>query len=125
MFDTRFEWHGEEAMAQVKALTFERLKRAVVFFHTEVLAALNKSNPRPYTTPSKPGEPPRKRTGWLQRNVLYELDEKALEGRVGLTPNAKYGLFLEVGTKRMAARPWLFATLKRLWNKIKAIAEGS
>lgn len=123
MFDSKLTWHGDVAITEVKGVAWERIQRIVVFFHTEVLAVLNKNNPRPYTSPSKPGEPPRKRTGWLQRNVLYELDAKKQEGRVGITRNALYGLYLEMGTKFMAARPWLFATLKRLMPKLKSMAE--
>ncbi|MEK7767082.1 MAG: hypothetical protein AAB368_12670, partial [bacterium] len=64
---------GVEARAypEVNA-TANDLVRTVVFFHTGLQLVLNKSNPRPYKTPSKPGEPPRKRTGFGQRNVQYE-----------------------------------------------------
>jgi hypothetical protein len=123
VIDSKLVWHGDEAMKEVRANTWEKIQRMVVFFHTELLAVLNKPNPPPYANSSKPGEPPRKRTGWLQRNVLYELDEKKLEGRIGITKNAIYGLFLELGTKTMAARPWLFATLARLMPQLKAMAE--
>lgn len=70
-----------------------------------------------YPYPSKPGEPPRKRTGWLQRHVLMEFAEaKAgnqtlMASRTGVGRNAIYGLYLELGTRRVKPRPWLVATL--------------
>jgi hypothetical protein len=109
MISAKLQWRGDEALA---------------FFWQACVQTLNVSNPRPYDTPSKPGEPPRKRTGWLQRNVLYELDEKTLSGRVGITRNARYGLYLELGTRRMAARPWLLATLQKVEKQLNAIAGG-
>ncbi len=74
-----------------------------------------------YPSPSKPGEPPRKRTGWLARNVTYEVDGKNGVARVGLTANARYGIYLELGTSRMAARPWLLVTARKLAPQLEAI----
>ena len=59
---------------------------------------------------SAPGEPPRKRTGTLQKSVAFEvswmnLGEPVFTVRVGT--NVPYGRFLEYGTRKMAARPWL------------------
>ncbi len=124
MIKATLNWHGNEAIAHVRAAGWERLQRCVVFFWQAATLTLNVSNPRPYLTPSKPGEPPRKRTGWLQRNVLYELDEPSLSGRVGITRNAKYGLWLEIGTRWMHARPWLLATLKKVEKQLNSIAGG-
>lgn len=100
------------------------LQRAIVLYHNKVLEALNTPNTRvrvkrfrgrgmraTYPNPSKPGEPPRKRTGWLQRNVVYSIDRATLSARVGVTQNARYGAYLEVGTSRMLARPFLRSTL--------------
>lgn len=60
--------------------------------------------------PSAPGQPPRKRTGTLQKSVSFEtswmnLGEPVYLVRVGT--NVPYGRFLEYGTRKMAARPWL------------------
>lgn len=120
MISGRMDWN-DDALGQIKALAFERIARVTVEYHTLVLEELNISNPRPYKTPSRPGEPPRKRTGWLQRHVVYQLDEKALTGRVGPSVNAIYGVFLDLGTRWMAARPWLLATAKKYWSRLQKI----
>lgn len=124
MIAAKLTWNATQATAEIQARGWQGIARAVVYLHTQLLHALNVSNPRPYTTPSRPGEAPRKRTGWLQRNVLYELDKDAMTGRVGVTKNAQYGLYLELGTKRMAARPWLWATVERCWRQLQALAMG-
>ena len=41
-----------------------------------------------------------------------------LRTRVGLVANAIYGLFLDLGTIKMEARPWLLATLQRFHEPI-------
>ncbi len=57
--------------------------------------------------------------------MLYEFDQPTLSARVGVSQAALYGLFLEIGTSRMAARPWLLATLDKFRAQISAIAGGS
>lgn len=117
-------WHGPDVLAEVNATAFDNLLRAVSFYHTKLLEEVNVSNPRPYDSPSAPGEPPRKRTGFLQRNILYEVYKSAQMVRVGVSLNALYGLFLEFGTRFMQPRPWLLATLDKYWQQIKALASN-
>jgi HK97 gp10 family phage protein len=60
---------------------------------------------------SLPGEPPRKQTGDLRSGVTYEVDQKTLVARVGVYgPATKYAKFLELGTSKMKARPFLRIT---------------
>lgn len=143
MIRVRVEWQGTPARQQVKRLLVEGLTRAVVFLWTEIQETLNVPNtgvrkkhrtrktksgrPATYTVyphPSKPGEAPRKRTGWLQRNVLYSIDPDAPSAAVGVQQNARYGAYLEVGTSRVKARPWLLATLERLKDQLAALIGG-
>ncbi len=112
------------ALTAIVATSKERLLRVIVAFWTACLKALNKSNPRPYQTPSAPGEPPRLRTANLRNNVTWSVAPDGLSGKVGVTANARYGLYLELGTKRMAARPWLSATLKAELPRLQQIASG-
>lgn len=123
MIQAKLNWRGGEEMATIRAASWDGVRRAVVFYFTQLQQALNVSNPRPYKTPSRPGEPPRKRTGFLQRAIAYELDEAKGEARVGVKANAKYAGFLELGTSRMAARPFLLATLEKFLPQIKALAQ--
>lgn len=56
---------------------------------------------------SAPGQPPSPDFGTLRSSVSWEVakDAKGLVGRVGT--NLEYGKHLELGTKRIAARPFL------------------
>jgi phage gpG-like protein len=56
---------------------------------------------------SRPGEPPRKRTGTLQKSVESRVEEEpqAIVTLVG--SKVPYAVHLEYGTRRMRARPWL------------------
>jgi hypothetical protein len=71
--------------------------------------------------PSKPGEPPHKQTGRLLGSVAFEVSDD-LEGRVGT--NLKYGRWLELGTRLMAARPWLRRALKECQAQILAVLKA-
>lgn len=125
MIQVQQQWHGPQVLAQIEAAGWESIQRATVYLWTKVVEALNVSNPRPYTSPSAPGEPPRKRTGWLQRNVLYELDEAQKRGRVGIGRMALYGVYLELGTRRgLAARPFLLAMVNKHRAELQKLAGG-
>jgi hypothetical protein len=67
--------------------------------------------------PSKAGDPPRKQRGRLLASVAFEVD--GLVGRVGT--NLLYGRWLELGTRLMAARPWLRRAAKELQDQIRRI----
>ena len=70
--------------------------------------------------PSRPGHPPRIDTGVLVKSIMSEThrSQNSIETRVGT--NIDYGLYLELGTEKMAPRPWLrpaFRTLRRQYRK--------
>jgi HK97 gp10 family phage protein len=72
--------------------------------------------------PSKPGQPPHKQVGVLRGSVTYEVAYAAngtLNARVGT--NILYGKFLELGTRKMKARPWLRRSLNEKRGDIQAI----
>jgi phage gpG-like protein len=73
---------------------------------------------------SKPGEPPRKQTGRLRASVTREIDEAAMEARVGT--NVAYGKHLELGTKRgILPRPWLRRALAEMQSRVNDILAGT
>lgn len=118
-------------IAELEGAAFERVLRAAALFHEAVLEALNVPNTgrsargrTVYPDPSRPGQAPRKRTGWLQRNVVWEADRRAGAVKVGVTANAPYGVWLETGSRRMEKRPFLLATLDRMRPQLEAAARG-
>jgi hypothetical protein len=113
------KWHGEEFLRKTKEEQLRRLKRATIFLNTEVKRALGEDKSPP---PSEPGEIPHLEKGELRRSITWEVDEAAMIGRVGT--NKIYGKYLELGTKRMAKRPFLRPTLVRCQAKIANLLTG-
>ncbi|MES2342323.1 MAG: hypothetical protein V4597_11640 [Pseudomonadota bacterium] len=144
MTEGRLNWDGDRVVEAVLDAGWNGLVRAVVTYHAELLRVLSVPNAGKrmtrkrdtvagkkgstytiYPNPSRPGEPPRKRTGWLQAHVRFELDQPARRGTAGVDLAALYGVFLELGTRNMDPRPWLLATLTRMLPQLRALAEGS
>ncbi len=120
---------------------WQGLQRATVYAQAQLMQALNVPNSGErrkrtrntsagtkgstftvYPYPSRPGEPPRKRTGWLQAHVQYRLDRPTLSSTLGVGQNALYGIFLDLGTRTVAARPWLLATVNKVLPQLAALA---
>lgn len=82
---------------------------------------------------SAPGDPPARDTGILANSVSHTVKVKGLivSGFVGSdiakirskdpTSDPEYGLFLEMGTRDMAARPWLRPSLIKATPVIQRI----
>ena len=74
-----------------------------------------KYNPRRTHRASAPGEAPASDTGNLVRNIRVRNENKDL---VKVESNAPYSSFLEFGTSKMLARPFLFPATERSRPKI-------
>jgi phage gpG-like protein len=127
------EWNGE---AFAKGLSKEYAKNvelAAIHLKTRIKENLNQDQERKRWTgkrgvyyrgfdPSHPGQFPHKLRGDLQRSIAYEMSADKQTAYVGTAQN--YGLFLEIGTTRMAARPWLAPTLQQESGKLAEIIRG-
>lgn len=69
-----------------------------------------------YPKPAPEGQPPRLRTGFGRKNVVFQFSGWKVDPwvRIGVTRNAIYMYFHEVGGPRKKQRPWLIPTLMRL-----------
>lgn len=72
---------------------------------------------------SKPDEPPHKDFGTLRRSIAVDFDAANLRARVG--SNLPVSRFLELGTRRLAARPFLRKALVEQQAKIEQIIRGT
>lgn len=124
MLQLDYQDHGGERLAEIEAAGFESITRCTVELWTECTKAVGIANPRPYDQPSQPGEPPRLRTAFGQRNIAYELNKAEGWGKVGVRKNARYMAYLDQGTNRVKPRPWLLATAKRIWNRLQKLAQN-
>ena len=120
---TKFVWNGEGIAKTIENTMVNRLDLAGLTLMNEARSLISRDQPRSGKgarkvglDPSRPGKPPKRVTGTLHRSIFWALDRQAVKGRVG-TP-LKYGLFLELGTARMAARPWMITAVR---NKIETI----
>jgi hypothetical protein len=121
--------NDKEFEKALKSATAEGIARATQQLHTLCKLAVGKPNTGVsvpvkrrtpggnkrtrtiYPNPSKPGEPPRVRTGFGRANIVREINIPAMAGRVGVRKNALYMIYLDLGTRTISRRPWLVATL--------------
>lgn len=118
-------WHGDEVRRKIRREMERRIAAAsiVVLNHARTLISISGTGGAPGSkrsygsNPSAPGEPPHKQFGHLRRSVAREV--VGLVGRVGT--NLRYGRYLEFGTKKMAARPWLRRALAEKRDAIRRL----
>lgn len=67
---------------------------------------------------SSPGEPPAVRTGNLKASIEHRT---TADGSVLVGSGVEYAAALELGTERMAPRPWLRTTIRQNSDKIATI----
>jgi HK97 gp10 family phage protein len=128
------QWSGDKFLSDVEKTLGENLEKAAIYYKSEVKKALNRSQERERYVgdagvyyhgldPSAPGEAPKKLTGYLQRSIAHEMSADKQVAFVGSALD--YAFFLEMGTSKMQARPFLRPTLARLRDEItKIIATG-
>ena len=118
----KLKWHGAKVKKDLQKEEIKRLKMVGAFLEGKVKK--NISIPTRSAGPSTGGEMPHADTGHLRKSIFHDVDEKRKTVIVG-TP-VKYGLFLEVGTSKMAARPYLRATVNQEKTTIgKILGSGS
>ena len=74
-----------------------------------------------YPNPSRPGEPPRKITGQGQQNIFFAVDPKGQKVKIGVRGGGIHLAYLELGTSRIAPRPWLLTTMLRMTPRLREI----
>ena len=128
------EWQGDDFIRGLEKQLGDNLEKAAIYLKDKVKQAVNRSQPYERYVgeagvyyhgeePSAPGDPPKKITGTLQRSIAHEMSPDRKQAFVG--SNMEYAFYLELGTSKMAARPFLRSTLMAERDKIaKIIAEG-
>lgn len=136
------KFHDKKFVEGFEKATATGLIRAGRFYHAQVRMAVSRPNSgvrrvrtrdtsrgkkgstyTVYPNPSKEGDPPRLRTGFGQKNIVYEFSGWKTGDpwvRVGITRNALYMFWHEV--KQRGRRPWLIPTLMRLREALGRLA---
>ena len=81
-----------------------------------------KYNPRRTHRASVAGQPPATDTGFLVNNIALKIDSDGLGASV--ESRADYSAFLEFGTSKMAARPFMQPALESNKSKIRRLEKS-
>ena len=106
-------WYGDEFQRQLFDEIGKRLIRAAMEWVRFARSQMGDPGR------SRPGDYPGRDTGHLRRNVGWEADTIRLIARVGT--NVLYGKFLELGTRKLAKRPWMKLTNVAMSARIKEL----
>lgn len=115
----KIKWNGDKVLSKLDK-TVER-KMALIGEVVRAEAVKSVSMPTSTLGPSSPGDPPHIDTGKLRQSIFRKMISST-EVIVG-TP-LRYGYWLELGTAKMAARPFLRPALYNSLQKIRRIWGG-
>jgi hypothetical protein len=114
MIEATLTWHGEQILSGIETISWERLLRAAQFLHQQLQETVG----IPYPPASRPGEPPRRRTGKGQRSIVLVPDKATGTIWVGTTRGAQYMMSLDT------TRPWIEITIRKNRAPMQAILRG-
>lgn len=80
---------------------------------TLVKSTTTRYRPTRTGVPAPEGEPPRRDIAVLAGSVTSDVNETEMYVLIGTLK--KYGFWLELGTRKMGARPWLRPMLNQMW----------
>ena len=118
MAEVRLNWRGDAVKAEYRRRTQRLIKLITIDTHNQIKKSINRQGPtktNPTASPSRPGEPPKKRTGRLISSIGFRLKKNI--GIVG--SSVVYSKFLELGTSKMAARPFFQPALKNIEKRFR------
>ena len=107
------KWHGNRFLNELKDHEAKQLTKAAIFLQNQIKKELGNR------AVSAPGEYPGLRSSDLRKSITHEVDTPKLIARVG--SGLVYSRYLEKGTNRMAARPFLERTLEANRSTINRI----
>ena len=110
----RVKWYGKQVEMRVHSQAADLVEKVALMGEAETKRILKR---RSYPPASQPGQPPAQRSARLDISIAHEVDRMQLLSRFGT--NVMYGLFLELGTSKMEARPFLRPVLDWLRGQFK------
>ena len=110
----------------------KRTNQATQLVRNDAVQALNRSQPTRRTAggrivgldPSKPGEPPKRVSSRLLRDVQARVERTGTKIRGLVFTTVKYSRLLELGGARVAARPFLRPAFKGRRQAIRELLGG-
>ena len=134
MAGVTFRLYTKEITQSIKDTASARMYKAVNEVRNQINVTLSgKRTGRVYKVPgtnrtytaSAPGQPPAVATGELRQSIFTEVRGvgNQVTGRAGT--RLPKGIWLDEGTKKMEARPWLERSLERAIPRLREIFEES
>ena len=102
------QWQGDRATRGLSATLHRRMQRGAALVQADARRLVS----TPYPPASRPGQPPRRRTGRLMNSIVATVSQRGRSIVLSLTARVRYARFLELGTVRMAARPFLMRAMR-------------
>lgn len=132
------KWYGEKVFTEATDENVKAMSKAAIYLTNDVKNNfILQGSYREYGKghySSAPGEPPAIDTGTLRASIIHDVSRSSKEvtGRVGVDEDyvaahagagtdVRYGLYLELGTANMAARPFLRPALIRCQRVVEDI----
>ena len=121
------KWNPENIMTPATAVNVRAMDKAALLVERSVKLSFKKGTGLIYGKrrhqASVEGRPPAPDTGLLRSSIIHSIVTRrdTIDGLVGAINTVKYALHLEIGTKNMAARPYLRPAITRNRKKIEAI----
>lgn len=103
---SKVKWHGDKLIKEVGQKCFQNMEKACMLVYTDAKRMC------PVVTSR------------LMNSIAWEIEKKADEvvGRVGT--NVEYATYVEYGTSKMSAQPYLRPSLEKNKGKIKQLLGG-
>lgn len=79
---------------------------------------------RYYRDPSRPGEYPKRATGTLRESIAFAFTIAGRGTEIIWGTNVPYGRHLQIGTRKMAPRPWMSRTNAECLPELQRILGG-
>lgn len=127
--DFKIKWYGQKVFTLATQANVEAMHKATLMVERDVKRSFPKvGTGRVYSKgkgkihiASAPGQPPAIDIGNLQSSIQSKVQVRGLNviGEVG--SDMPYSLYLEVGTRTMAKRPYLMPTVRKDKHKITRI----
>src|SRR5262245_50544411 len=111
----KLEWHGDRVMHELKADLNAKLATVGELITSQMRRNLSTPGPEP----SAPGEFPHAQSRRLRHAPTYEADPGNTS--ISIIVPVDYAGFLEAGSSRMQARPFIMRTIDELRPKIVSI----
>src|SRR5262245_12863773 len=106
--NVRMEWNGDRIMKEIRADMNARLHTVGVLVTSEMRRRLSTPGPEA----SAPGDYPHAQSGRLRAAVTFEADPA--DDSISIIVPVDYAGFLEHGTSKMEARPFVLRTVEDL-----------